>query len=226
LILEDEPLAVNVLKDYITEVKELELVAVCSTAMEAMQALRNCKVDLLFVDINLPKISGLDFIKTLKGDHKVILTTAYHEFALEGFNLNVTDYLLKPIEFSRFLQAVNKALNHHTKENIENKTGEPKFLFFNVDKKQVKVFLDEILYIESLKDYVKIVLPDRHVVTKCQLGQMEVILDKTLFMRCHKSFIINVGKVTSYTSTDIEIGKTILPIGRSFKERFYSCFGK
>lgn len=228
LILEDEPLAVDILKEYIADIPGLELKAVCGSAPEALSVLREQKIDVLFVDINLPKISGLDFIKALKGDYKVVLTTAYHEFALEGFDLNVVDYLLKPIEFSRFLQAINKIYvrtgNNVAGENVN--LSERKFQFFNVDKKQVKVFFDEILYIESLKDYVKIHLTDKHIVTKFQIGEMDKMLEKDMFLRIHKSFIINVNKITSLTAAEVAIGKVSIPIGRTYKEELELLLGK
>lgn len=227
LILEDEPLAVDILKEYIADIPGLELKAVCGNAPEALNVLRSQKIDVLFVDINLPKVSGLDFIKTLKGDYKIILTTAYHEFALEGFNLNVVDYLLKPIEFSRFLQAIHKVYERAGNVSVkENNFPERKYQFFNVDKKQVKVFFDEISYIESLKDYVKIHLADKHIVTKFQIGEMDKILDKEVFLRIHKSFIININKVSSVTAAEVEIGKTSIPIGRTYKEELELFLGK
>jgi DNA-binding LytR/AlgR family response regulator len=205
LILEDEPLAVNVLKEYIADVPGWEVKAVCTNAMEALQALRTEKIAVLFVDINLPKVSGLDFIKTLKGKYHIILTTAYHEFAIEGFNLNVVDYLLKPIEFSRFLQAIHKIPEHssHSQSMARNHLPEREFIFFNVDRKQVKVFFDEILYVESLKDYVKIHLADKHIVTKFQIGQLEAVLEKEIFLRVHKSFIINIHKISATSATNL-----------------------
>lgn len=224
LILEDEPLAVNVLKDYIADVPGLELKVVCVNAFDALLALRKQQIDILFVDINLPKVNGLDFIRTLQGDYKIILTTAYHEFALEGFNLNVVDYLLKPIEFSRFLKAVNKIFDQYTKRN--DAIHERKFHFFNVDKKQVKIFSDEILYVESLKDYVKIHLIDKHIVTKFQIGELKSLLEKELFARVHKSYIINLTKINSISATEIEIGKARIPIGRKFKEELDLRIGK
>lgn len=226
LILEDEPLAVNILKEYIADVPGLQLKVVCSDAFEALNALRTEKIDILFVDINLPKVNGLDFIKTLKGDYNIILTTAYHEFALEGFNLNVVDYLLKPIEFSRFLKAVNKVFEKTTHKNLVPVSQERKFNFFNVDKKQVKVYNDEILFVESLKDYVKIHLSAKHIVTKFQIGELETILEKELFVRCHKSFIINVNKIESVSATAVEVGGTEIPIGRTFKEGFDALLSK
>jgi DNA-binding LytR/AlgR family response regulator len=220
LILEDEPLAIEVIKDYISDTPGLELKSVCVNVPEALHALRNHAIDILFVDINLPKVNGLDFIKTLKGNYNVILTTAHHEYALEGYDLDVVDYLLKPIEFSRFLQAVNKVFERVSSSQNIDKTTSPgrKYQFFKVDKKHVKVFLDEILYIESLKDYIKIHLKESHIVTKFQIGELSSILDKNIFIRIHKSFIININKVSAVGGSEIEIGKISLPIGRTYKD--------
>lgn len=222
LILEDEPLAADVLKDYIQNIPELKLKAVSNDGFDALNVLRNEQIELLFVDINLPKLSGLDFLKVAKGNYFVIITTAYHEFALEGFNLNVVDYLLKPIEFSRFLKAISKVFELQKRSNV----SEREFLFFNVDKKQVKVFLDEIDYIESLKDYVKIHLNGKHIVTKFQIGELERILENKMFLRVHKSFIINKNKLAVISATEVEVGKKNIPIGRTYKEELDRQFGK
>ncbi|MFN0204222.1 MAG: LytR/AlgR family response regulator transcription factor [Bacteroidia bacterium] len=218
LIIEDEPLAADILREYIAEIPSLHLKGVCTDALSAMEVLRTQKIDVLFVDINLPKINGLDFIKTLKNNYAVILTTAYHEFALEAFNLNAIDYLLKPIEFSRFLQAIQKALevtkSHYTSPAIPQ---ERKFYFFNVAKKQVKIYADEILYIESLKEYVKIQTLNQKFITKFALSDLEKLLADSHFLRVHKSFIVNVEKIKSYSALEMEIAHFVVPIGRTYK---------
>jgi DNA-binding LytR/AlgR family response regulator len=225
LILEDEPLAVNVLKEYIFEVPELKLGPVCEDAFSAMSALRSEKIDLLFVDINLPKLNGIDFIKSLNDNYKIILTTAYHEFALDAYNLNVIDYLVKPIEFTRFLQAINKVLSKETgNQSINHLPTERKFQFFNVDKKKVKVFLDEIVFVESLKDYVRIHLSDKKIVTKFQIGALHELLGQEKFLRVHKSYIINSDKIISVRSTEIELGSVKIPVGRMYKNEFEKRF--
>ncbi|MCE3226064.1 MAG: DNA-binding response regulator [Bacteroidetes bacterium] len=216
LIIEDEPLAAEVLKDYIGQLPGLNLVGICGDVFSATEKLRTSKIDVLFVDINLPKVNGLDFIKTLKGNYHIILTTAYHQYALDGFNLNVVDYLLKPIEFTRFLQAVHK-VNERSQSIIVDQQKERPFYFFNVDKKQVKVFADEIVYIESLKDYVKIHTGDKNIVTKFQIGELENFLHEPGFVRIHKSFIVNLEKVTAYNAAEAELGSVKLPIGRTYK---------
>ena len=220
LVIEDEPLAAEILQDYIREVADLHLIAACRDVMTASGYLRSHQVDVLFVDIHLPKIKGIDFVKTIQNQYQVILTTAYDHYAIEGYNLNVVDYLLKPIEFSRFLQAVQKIKNNApaTAEPIGSTARKDTFHFFNVDKRQVKVNLDDILFIESLKDYVKIHTAQNHLVTKLQIGEFESMLALPNLLRVHKSFIINLDKVTAYSANLIEIGSHQIPIGRTYKE--------
>lgn len=224
LIIEDEPLAAEVLEDYVAQVPFLKLSGICSDAFFALEALEKEKIDLIFLDIHLPKLRGLDFIKTLANPPQVIITTAYHDYALQGYEFNVADYLLKPIEFSRFLTAVNKARQQLEASRLihASKTGERPFLFFNVGKKNVKVFLDDILYIESLKEYIKIATGDKSILTKFQLGQTEELLQSSNFIRVHRSFIVAKDKIDAFTATDIEIRGKLIPIGRSYKEQVYS----
>ncbi len=221
LIVEDEPLAALIINEYISDVPGLKLTDICGDVFTAAEALRNHQIDIIFLDINLPKVNGLDFLKTLRGNYHIILTTAYHQYALDGFNLNVIDYLLKPIEFSRFLQAINKvyAQVKPATETIPAPTNTTRsFHFFNVDKKQVKVYTDEILYIESLKDYVRIHAVSGQIITRFQIGEIDRLLASHDFLRIHKSFIVNVEKISSYSATEMEIGGTLLPIGRTYKE--------
>jgi DNA-binding LytR/AlgR family response regulator len=216
---EDEPLAAMLLKDYLSKVPGLRLKGICESAFAANEYLRSDTIDLIFLDINLPHMSGIDFLKALNGRYQVVLTTAYHEYALEGFNLNVADYLLKPIEFSRFLQAVNKV---YDKLPAAPKREEPltghKFYFFNTDKKKIRVNAADILYIESLKDYVKIHTPDKSIVTKFQIGEIDRFLDDERFIRIHKSYVINCEKVSAYNASEVELGAITLPLGRTYKE--------
>ena len=220
LVIEDEPLAADILRDYIGEVPDLHLVAVCRDVMTAMEYLRSQTIHVLFVDIHLPKINGIDFIRTIQNQYQVILTTAYHQYALEGYNLNVVDYLLKPIEFSRFLQAIQKISRQQPKSNDAVLTPPVKeqFYFFNVDKRQVKVYLNDILYIESLKEYVKIHTPKNYLVTKFQIGEFEALLNTPSLLRVHKSYIVNVDKITAFSASAIEIDAHTIPIGRTYKE--------
>jgi len=220
IIVEDEPLAAEVLQDYISQVPFLELVKVCSDAIYAMEVLQQEKIDLVFLDIHLPKLKGIDFIKVLKNPPQIIITSAYQEYALQGYEYNVIDYLLKPVEFSRFLMAVNKIKTNseNTSSNIKTAASERAHLFFNTSKKKVKVYIDEILHIESLKEYVRIVAKDKIILTKFQLGQMEELLTKNNFIRVHRSFIVAKDKIDAFTATDIEISGKQIPIGRSYKE--------
>ncbi|SEN32167.1 two component transcriptional regulator, LytTR family [Chitinophaga rupis] len=220
LIVEDEPLAAEVLSDYIQQVPFLQLQGICSDAIYAMEILQKEKVDVVFLDIHLPKLKGMQFIKALKEPPQIIITTAYQEYALQGYELNVVDYLLKPIEFSRFLMAVNKVQKPAavSPATAAAATPERTHLFFNVSKKMVKVYLDEILYIESMKEYIRIVTRDKTILTKFQLGQIEELLAKNNFLRVHRSFIVAKNKIDAFTATDVEINGAPIPIGRSYKE--------
>ena len=221
LIVEDEPLAAEVLQDYITQVPFLTLMGICDDAIYAMDKLKQEKIDLIFLDIHLPKLKGLDFIKTLRNPPQIIIVSAYHEYALQGYEHNVIDYLLKPVEFSRFLMAVNKIKQTTVPETMTpviSETAERAYLFFNVGKKKVKIFLDEILYIESLKEYVRIFTKTKSILTKFQLGQIESLLAKNNFIRVHRSFIVAKDKIDAFTAADIEINGKQIPVGRSYKE--------
>lgn len=218
LIIEDEPLAAEILSDYIRDVSDLHLVATCRDVMSASEYLRSHAVDVLFVDIHLPKIKGIDFVRTVQNQYDIILTTAYDQYAIDGYNLNAVDYLLKPIEFSRFLQAVQKIGRKQTQHIIETETAKEVYHFFNVDKKQVKVYLKDILFVESLKDYVKIHTGDQYIVTKMQLGELESLLSPQVLLRIHKSFVVSLEKITAFSASHVEIGAHQIPIGRSYKE--------
>jgi DNA-binding LytR/AlgR family response regulator len=228
IIVEDEPLAAEVLQDYINQVPFLKLAAVCTDAIYAIEILRKEKIDLIFLDIHLPKLKGLDFIKTLKDPPHIIITTAYHEYALKGYEYNVLDYLLKPIEFSRFLMAVNKLKQTQSSETEQQlvKNEERKSLFFNVNKKKIKIFLDEILYIESLKEYIRIITSTTTLITKFQLGQIDELLSQDNFLRIHRSYIVAKDKIDAFTATDVEINSKQIPIGRSYKEQVLSQLQK
>lgn len=218
LILEDEPLAADVLKTYINRVSDLKLMGTFADVFHAREFLKVNHIDLLFVDINLPRVNGLDFIKALQTPYHVILTTAYHQYALEGFNLNVVDYLLKPIELNRFLQSVNKVLERVKPSEEIVKNEDKKFYFFNIDKKQVKFFADEILYIESVKDYVRIHTVDKKPMTKFQIGELENYLKDNRFIRIHKSYLVNREKITAVRASEVELHTISLPVGRTYKQ--------
>jgi len=221
IIVEDEPLAAEVVKDYISQVPFLQLKGICTDALYAMDLLQKEKIDLIFLDIHLPKLKGLDFIKALKKPPQVIITSAYQEYALQGYELNVVDYLLKPIEFNRFVMAVNKLKERDSVETLimaPATVPERAALFFNVSKKRVKIYIDEILFIESLKEYIRITTKDKSILTKFQLGQIEEMLAKNGFLRIHRSFLVAKNKIDAFSATDVEINGRQIPIGRSYKE--------
>ncbi|ASZ12505.1 LytTR family DNA-binding domain-containing protein [Chitinophaga pendula] len=214
IIVEDEPLAAKVLSDYIAAVPFLELLKVCKDAILAAEFLRQESIDLMFLDIHLPKLKGMAFLKTLADPPAVIITTAYHQYAVEGFNLNVTDYLLKPIEFERFLTAVNKIRIGQEKTTNEAKD----FIFVNVQKKKVRIPFSEILYIESQREYIKIVTTKDTYISKMSTNEIEERLPVVAFKRVHRSFIVAVNKIESYTAEIIELNGITIPIGRGYKD--------
>ncbi|MBN9382806.1 MAG: response regulator transcription factor [Chitinophagaceae bacterium] len=220
LIVEDEPLSAEILTDYVRQVPFLELRSVCTDAIYAMELLQKEKIDLLFLDIHLPKLKGMEFLESLHNPPHVIIVSAYKDYAISAFELNVVDYLLKPIRFSRFLKAVNK-LNQPPENRplpIPADVRERTYFFFSVGKKKVKIFLDEILYIESLREYIRITTREKSILTKFQLGAIEELLSKNNFIRIHRSFIVAKDKISAFTATDVEIGNKQIPIGRSYKE--------
>src|SRR5215213_11098551 len=189
IIVEDEPLATKVLVDYISQVPFLELQGSFKDAILATEYLHNHSVDLIFLDIHLPKLKGMAFLKTLTHAPAVIITTAYHQYAVEGFDLNVTDYLLKPFEFERFLIAVNKVKSAQRETQVPGESGEIKdYLFLNVQKKKVKILYSEIVYIESQREYIKIITTKREYISKMSTNEIEALLPANLFKRIHRSF--------------------------------------
>lgn len=217
LIVEDEPLAATILEDYVRQVPYLRLTGRCADAMQALEALQEAPVDVLFLDIHLPGLKGLDFLRSLQYPPQVILTTAYHEYALESYDLNAVDYLLKPIDFERFIRAVQK-LKRPTATATAIATHRS-FQFFNVNKKMVRVWLDEIQYVESLKEYVRIFLPGgKSIMTKMQLGELEKSLEGFGFLRVHRSFIVALRHIEAFTATEVTAGGKEIPVGRQYKE--------
>ena len=220
LIVEDEPIAAEVLEDYVRQISFLELKGVCRDAIFAMEQLEKQAIDVIFLDIHLPKLKGLDFLKTLSHPPQTILTTAYHQYAIDAFELNVVDYLMKPIDFGRFLKAVNKLKRKETVKKIDSKetASSRPYRFFNVNKKKIKVYYDEIHYIESLKDYSRIVTDKASLVTRGQLGEMEAFFSIHDFLRIHRSYLINLEQISAYSASEVEIAGKALPVGRSYKE--------
>jgi DNA-binding LytR/AlgR family response regulator len=223
LAVDDEPPALDVLRKYISSVQSLELVGTCSDAVEALNSIRQRSVDLIFLDIQMPQILGTDFLRTLKNPPKVIFTTAFRKFAIEGFELDAVDYLLKPISFERFLKAVNKVMDASLNGtlNIENeqqaKTTNDNSIYFRSDRKMIKVNLSDILYIESIKDYIKVVGVSGTVITKQSISSVEEDLPKDMFIRIHRSYIVALNNIESYSNELIWIGKAELPISRMYR---------
>lgn len=216
IIIENEPLAVKVLSDYVSQVPFLELQATFKDAILATEWLRENTVELIFLDIHLPRLKGMAFLKTLTEPPAVIITTAYHQYAVEGFELNVTDYLLKPIEFERFLVAVNKVKKVQVEKTVEG--PEKDFIFLNVQKKKVRILFSEIVFIESQREYIRIVTTKKEYLSKMSTHEIESLLPSNLFKRVHRSFIISVSKIESYTAEAVEVNGISIPVGRGYKD--------
>lgn len=199
-------------------VEQLEVVSVCNSAFQAMEIMKTERIDLFFLDIQMPDLSGISFIRTLQHPPKVIFMTAYKEFAAEAFDLNAVDYLLKPMSSERFFKAVNKVIESSIPhEKAANTHNERECLYFKANRKIVKIFLDEIIYVESAKDYIKIYRqPGAPLMVKYSLTALSARLPRNLFVRVHRSFIVSVNKITAFTNYDIEIGKIEIPIGRQY----------
>lgn len=239
LLVDDEPLALDVLESYIRRIDGLELVARCENALQAFDILLTQSIDLIFLDIQMPRLDGIEFLKTLHNPPKVIFTTAYREYAIEAFELDVVDYLLKPIPFSRFLKAINKAftiLQHKPNTPVGNTPPVPvpeeviqlhsqENIIVRADKKMIKIPLEEIQYIESLKDYVIIYLPNRRIVTKQKISYLEQKLPDGEFLRIHRSFLVAINKIRAFSPNHVEINSQELPIGRSYKSEVAKVLG-
>ena len=221
IIVEDEALAAKVLEDYVKQTPGLVLKGICEDVLGAMQKLQTEKIDLIFLDINLPKINGLDFIKTLNANYHIILTTAYHQYAVEGFTLDVMDYLLKPITFDRFLKAVNKTRDYHMllhkKENPAPE-NELDYFFVKSENKLEKIKFGDILFVESLANYVNIQTVQKKITTYSTLKNVEAYLPPKRFIKVQKSFIVSVEKIERIEGNEIVIGGNHIPISRANRD--------
>jgi len=219
IIIEDEPLAVKVLADYISQIPFLELAATFKDAILATDYLRQNNTDLIILDIHLPRLKGMAFLKTLASPPAVIITTAYHQYAVEGFSLNVTDYLLKPIEFERFLTAVNRVRANQSGTPRAADPPDPRdFIFVTVQKRKVKILFSEIVYIESQREYIKIITSRGEYISKMGTHEIEALLPAHLFKRVHRSYIVAIRRIESYTAEMIEINGASIPIGKGYRD--------
>ena len=220
LVVDDEPPAREIIRRYIEEMPVLELAGECANAIQAFTFLQQQPVDLLFLDIRMPQLNGTDFLKALKNPTKVIFTTAYAEYALEGYELDVVDYLMKPITFERFLKSVNKICQHgrfYTDSIAAEEKKTDSFVYFRSDRKMVKVMLADILYIESMKDYIKVFTTNGMIITKQSISSVEAMLPDKEFIRTHRSFIVSTRHIKSFTAELIELQNMDIPIGKLFR---------
>ena len=221
LSIDDEHVAHDIIKDYCDMLPNFELQKKCYDALEALQYLSEHEVDLIFLDLNMPKLKGFDFLKTLSSPPKVIVTTAYSEFALEGYELNVVDYLLKPFSFERFLKAINKAVGLAKATTPPSKSAEiasqTNSIFIRSDKKYVQITIDDILYIEASGNYTKLILPEETITTREKISDLLISLDSDNFLQVHKSFAVATNRIKSIEGNRIKIGEHIIPIGKMYK---------
>jgi DNA-binding LytR/AlgR family response regulator len=224
LIVDDEPPAVRLVSSYIQQVPGLEIAAACNSAIDAFKVLREQKIDLIFLDIKMPRLIGTDFLRSIPSPPKVIFITAYREYAVDGYELDIVDYLLKPVSFTRFMKAVAKATKLISIESdpvmprAEQKNNNHSFLYFKIDKEMVKVMLHEILFIESRKEYVKFYLESgKSLLVKQSITSLEKLLSPHKFVRVHRSYIATIDRIASFTSTHVTIDDQKIPIGRLYK---------
>ena len=218
IIIEDEPLALEKTRDFVTKVPFLQLSATFDNALTGLNYLNNNKVDLLFLDINMDELSGVELLESSKISSQVIITTAYPEYALKGYELKITDYLLKPFTFNRFLQAVNKA-----QENIAHRISEPQpdFIFVKTENRLEKIMLNEIVYIEGMRDYRRIHTVNKKVMTLQNFSEFEKLIPSGIVCRVHKSYMVAINKIVSIERNRIKIADQLIPVSETYKEVFY-----
>lgn len=235
LIVDDEPHAVDIIKRYSANIPEIEIAGTCNNAIQAFQFIQNNKIDLIFLDIKMPGLSGTDLVRSLKSPPMIIFTTAYQEYALDGFDLNAIDYLVKPIPLKRFLRAIDKVMQFingdknraiHQEPEPAPKEPETHFLYLRIDRRLIKVNTKEILWIESVKDYIKVVTAAKTFITKQKISVVEKLLPISEFMRIHRSYIIPVEQVESYNPNYLVIAGNRIPIGRNYKQACAQTFSQ
>jgi len=222
IVVDDEPLAIELIESHIQQFSQLELVATCWNAIEAFEIVKQTDVDIIFLDIQMPGLSGIQFVKSLQNPPAIIFTTAYREYAVESYELDVIDYLLKPITMDRFFKSITKYFDKIGSSVIHKEIAtvasvEDAYIYVNTNRKYVKIIFKDVLYVESIKDYVRIHLMDGSISTKDKISVFEQKVP-SYFMRVHRSYIVNTRKITSYTMQDIEIGTAEIPIGISYKK--------
>jgi DNA-binding LytR/AlgR family response regulator len=220
MVIDDEPIACKGLEEYITEVEFLSLINICDNAVKAYAFLHSEKVDLIFLDIEMPKLTGIEFLQSLKNPPAVIFITAYSDYALQGFELDVIDYLVKPVSFPRFLKAANKAKEFLTGRNtVRGNSVDKDYFFLKVDSKFEKIFYDDVLYFEALQNYVAIHLPGKKMISYITITQVESQLPEHLFMRVHKSYIVSLPKIQCLEGNTVIINQQQIPVSRNLKEK-------
>lgn len=230
IVVDDEPLAINIIKDFVSKIHFLDLIGAYTNAIQALEILCEKKIDLIFIDIHMPHITGMDFVKTLDKPPMIIFTTAYPEYALGGFELNAVDYLVKPVSFERFLKAVQKAYDRFNLINskmIKNESlTNQDFVMIKVEYSTVRIDLNNIYYVEGLKDYVKIYTGNKMLMTKIKMKNLEEKLPGNNFIRVHKSFIISLSKIEIIENNRIKIKDRLIPIGNQYRSAFYNLIDK
>jgi DNA-binding LytR/AlgR family response regulator len=232
IIVDDEPMARDVIRRYIQKIPTLRLMGEFGNAIDATVCLQEQSVDVIFLDIRMPQLTGTEFVRSLRNVPKIIFTTAHKEYAHEGFELDVTDYLLKPIRFDRFLRAVNKAFPQKHQEPefpvsplAEENKSTASFIYLRADRKMIRVLLNDILYIESDKDYVKVFTEKGFILTRQTIASVEAMLSDSQFIRIHRSFIVSLNKLKSFTAETVEIANKELPIGKLYRNTFLKLQG-
>lgn len=223
LLIDDEPPALKILASYISSINGLEVAGQCGSAIEALTVLHQKTVDVIFLDIKMPRLLGTDFLRNLAHPPKVIFVTAYREYAVDGFELDAVDYLVKPVSFERFFKAIaklNRLMGRETSSLITNDTPNPgAFVYLKVDKDMKKVFVNDIVYIESWKDYIKIFLTDgKSILAKQSISAMENLLSEHKFVRVHRSFMVSLDKISGYNGLSVQLSELEIPIGRLYKQ--------
>jgi len=221
IIVDDEPLARSAIRALLSRFDDIEIAAECEDTFEALKVLKQKNIDLMFLDIQMPEVSGLEFLRSLKQPPAVILTTAYRQYALEGFELDVVDYLLKPVSFERMMKAIDKF--YHLRRSQEfpvpaKESPAEGTITIRAERKNILLHYDDILWIMSMKDYVQIFTNDKKYITQLSIGELEKQLPEERFLRIHRSYIVNISKITAFTNLDVEIGKMELPIGRNYRK--------